>query len=200
MTLENPFPSSPKNPPQHVIYIGLHNVICLGAIYAAHRLVVKYCLKDREYRWINDTTLMTLDSILKIRSETLKDIIAYEPTKEEEKWWVPEPHRSQWLKLARRAGNDYFLTELQDEEAVIKKNLPTVGLPDPIKKKIDQKRRVKKALDENTRSIGDIAQRIGIKPSEARAILRAQKISKPYVWNNQDANDIEKLLQKHRKK
>lgn len=186
MTLKNPFPSSPKNPPRHVIYIGLHNVICLGATYSAHRLVVGYCLKDREYRWINDTTVMTSDSLIKIRTDTLKEIIEYRPTKEEEEWLVPEPHHSLWLGLARKTNKSP--TETKDKEKVVKKRQAAEEQPRP------------RPQNPDTRSIGDIAQSLGIKPSEARAILRAQKISKPYAWNNSDANNIEKLLQKHRKK
>lgn len=147
---------------------------------------------------------------------TLEDLMEYTYTKEEMKWRLPIPYPQKAQSIAAyHFGSHPTINSVSRDEAHLPKLTETqlsekrkaLGLKDnKPAPKYEQKKpdtqtgavaKTPKASPDGT-TISQLAVQIKMSPGEARRILRANKVPKPYAWK--DTADIIKMLEKGRKK
>lgn len=142
---------------------------------------------------------------------TLEDLMEYSYTKEETKWKLPLPYPQRAQQIAgyhfgshpsinSTSRDEAHLPKLTQEQLSEKRKV--LGLKDerPVaaksKREVVEKKAPKATPDGTT--ISAIAKSIKMEPGEARRILRANKVEKPYAWK--DTAPIIAMLEKGRKK
>ena len=176
--LPEPFPSSPLRPPQFGLWANKY-YFTFCQPYAIHKFATTL-LEDRDYKWLDEQTILTDDGI-KLKGN-LELALEYEPKGKEAEWEIPSPYREQ---IARIRG------ELPQEP---KEEKPKKEKPKKEKPKKEKKTR---PAPDGLVTIAQLAEELRKKPAELRKRLRASKEEKPshgWAWSPEEIKRIKKLL------
>ena len=181
LALPPAYPAAPTRPSKYGFYctheesgrFAFHNFYSL---YAAKHFLD---LVAPEFTWVAPDTILTPTG-LKIRAEryfSLERVVEHDFTALEREWVIPEPYRTQYLKLLDTS--------------------PVEAPPEP--------QRAPKSSQPSTSSmipLADIASELSIDPREARKILRTTNTPKPdhgWAFTPEQIPHIKEILTKHKK-
>lgn len=161
-------------------------IMVWGSHFAA-RKYIEAILEGYEWEQISDNVIEA-DSGAVITCEEMNAVLDYEYTKEEEEYKF-------------RGSDARAIRIFRGEDEPAKENGPDNDAPTTSTRKSTPraKRTKRKAAPANGKTIGEIADKVGIPASKARAILRKNKIDKPeagWVW--EDAAPIIKILKENK--
>jgi hypothetical protein len=196
--LDHPFPRSHTTPAKHVIYatrpgeVDRGMAILFSADYAAAHFVATL-IGSSTFEWEETPTWQKMPQLLtssnvRLRSDHLDQLVAYEFTETERQWSLPEGY-------SRMARSFRFViiarpeTENDDEP---EGNVDRPASKEP-KVKIDRSAKV---------SIQAIAEELTMTPKEARTILRKLNVQKPeggWLFDPTEINALKKKLLDNRK-
>lgn len=171
MRIEDPYPSSPTRPPRHGIWIktsygrAYHN---FHATYAALH-TINYLIGDEKVKWASETEIIAGDvSIMGEASTDLEKIMDYDFKKGEAEWELPANARRELDRLLGRSARHEPRGAVSEQPHV--------------------KREAIKRSDGNTPA--DIAEKLNMEPGKVRQRLRKLNIPKPYIWDDEQLEEI----------
>lgn len=181
--LDEPFPSSPRRPPIVGIYmtnpqLQSWHYIPFSARYSAAAFLDLAQEVQGNFKLENDDIYFDSGWVLSTRgisAITIKELLRYQPTKEESNWKIPNTIIQTYSIL--KTNDDTFKSKHTNSGTIDK----------PIRK-------VKEVDAQPMLTLAQLAQDLGISASKARKALRAQNIAKPYEWPENDCAHIIKLL------
>lgn len=197
--LVEPYPSSPKRPPNYHLCCRkdgrLFTIAFFGTYAAKHAL--NALLEGRTFKWKNDDEIICDDG-MSIKDSRLEELIEYD-MKGAEKDWVLDDTTGNSIKRFIAGGS--FARESKEEQvATGEKTKATKTKPE--KKEREKKERIPRASKEGLVTVGDIAERLKMDAREARGILRTLKVEKPdagWAWPDKEADAIAERIEKARK-
>jgi hypothetical protein len=190
--LPQPFTACPTRPPTHSIEVrnedGLLGILTFAAPYAA-KMFLDELIGDHDFTWKKDDMIqLTTDELAMRIQGDVEELMEYKLSKKEQQWELPHNYKIQ-AELWRSGTNVYAGRELEPQ-------------PDPQPKpkrepKPRKERKPKAPAPDGAITVAAIADKIGMKASDARAILRKRKVPKPdHGWSGDSkwAKEIEKHL------
>lgn len=196
MNREEPFPSNPTRPTRIGLYMTnpkLQSWHYAGfwAKYAAAIFLDEVQNIQGPFALENDDMYFDTGWVVSMRGmqpyATIKDLLKYQPTREEEEWKIPD-NMIQTYRILRNQTHDK-----DDIPKVSPLRMKVFGEPKLGKTKPEKLTRIK---TEGHITIAQLAQENGIDPSKARKALRTHNIEKPYEWPSDNCAHIVDILKK----
>lgn len=196
--LDRPFPQSHTTPAKHVIYatrpgeVDRGMAILFSADYAAAHFVATL-IGSSTFEWEETPTWQKMPQLLtsngvRIRSDHLDRLVAYEFNETERQWSLPDEY-SRMARAFRFALIARPEAESDDE--------PEGDVDRPASKEPKVK------IDRSTKvSIQAIAEELTMTPKEARTILRKLNVQKPeggWLFDPTEVEPLKKKLLENRK-
>lgn len=187
--------SSPQKPPRHGIQVSGEDFFyhfATRTAYAAHHILNQLTAHGKTNQTSPTTMTVTTDyAEITIRSDSLEDLIEYQPTSQESTWTPQAPLSSHLRKINRAltsSASDY--TEQQSNVTTSPKQVS-----EPKQQFYPRHKAQKHHKDMIT--VAEIAQSLNVQPNKARNILRKASIQKPqqgWVFSPDD-HLIERITQ-----
>lgn len=175
---KEPYPSSPKFPPEYHLYFEFDNKLSsfsFSACFSAKKFIDYVALGSDG---VFDGESLTFPSGIVVRGANLDDIIDYEYTRAEDAWEITEPQLS--LIVAFMYGKVEFSES---------------SLASSTERRFNREKR--KLTRRKMTTIIELAEELKVKPRFARGVLRESEIEKPehgWAWDNESLPAIRELI------